>query len=202
MVNPTMAEMKREGLFEDAKEKYENTSKSWKKRWWAVVCEIWENFTEWQEKYDLNMDTMTIIKKTIKKIVSRTKKNCAKIIEKVPVVFAKGTKICYLFKFYDSNGELLFSKIGTTERTVGRRLNEEISQYSKKYDINKAVVESVFDCGTIHPEGAESAARAEFIMQNPTSFIKNDRFLGFDIKVEDFNNCVQNYLDKCNKIAA
>ena len=103
MKNPTMSEMRENGLFEDAKEKFENTSKSWKKRWWTVVCDIWDNFVQWQEKYDLDRVAMTIITKVVKKIIKRARKTRDDIIEKVPVVFAKGTKLCYLFKFYDDN---------------------------------------------------------------------------------------------------
>lgn len=116
------------------------------------------------------------------------------IVEKVPIIFANGTKLCYLFKFYDSNGELLFSKIGTTERRLLTRLREEMRSYSKKFDICGVVIESVIDCGDTPPEGAESDARGYFIKKNPASFTKNDRFMGYDIPVEEFNERVLAYI--------
>lgn len=129
-----------------------------------------------------------------KKFCSKVKKVIEGIVEKVPIIFGKGTKLCYLFKFYDSNSNLLFSKIGTTERTIMARIKEEIRSYQKRYDVLGVVIESVIDCGDIPPEGAESYARSEFIKRNPASYAKNDRFLGYDIPVEEFNSLVLGYL--------
>lgn len=193
MTNPTMAEIRENGLFEDAKEKYEKTSKSWKSRWWAVVCDVWENFSHWQEKYDLDRVAKTIIKK-VKKRVSRIRNYGAEVIEKIPIVFAKGTKLCYLFKFYDSNGELLFSKVGTTERTIQQRLKEEINYYQKRgIDVAQATIESVFDTGDIEPEGAQDYAKGHYIRKFKKNYIRNDRF-SCDIDVDDFNTLISNYL--------
>ncbi len=116
------------------------------------------------------------------------------IVEKVPVLFAKGTKLCYLFKFYDSNGDLVFSKVGTTERAIKTRLNEEIRKYSKKFDIYGVEIESVIDCGDIPPEGAECHIKGYFIKKYPNAYAKNDRFLGINISVDEFNEQVNAYL--------
>ena len=174
MKNSTMSEMRENGLFEDAKEKFENTSKSWKKRWWTVVCDIWDNFVQWQEKYDLDREAMAIIKKVAKKIVKRARKTCDDIIEKVPVVFAKGTKLCYLFKFYDDNNNIVYSKIGTTTQTIQTRLSRELRDYRANGDnIKYATIESVFDTSEYWPEGAESIARGIFIKKFNTPKPKN-----------------------------
>ena len=194
MANLTMAEIRENGLFEDAKEKYENTSKSWKSRWWAVVCDVWENFTHWQDKYDLDMDAMAIVKKVVKRVSKRAKKTYDDIIEKVPVVFAKGTKLCYLFKFYDDNDNLVYSKVGTTTQTIYTRLTRELHDYRAKGDnIKYATIESVFNTNEYYPEGAESIARAMFIKKFNKHFIKNDRFT-CDIDVNEFNAIVTQYL--------
>lgn len=193
MKNPTMSEMRENGLFEDAKEKFENTSKSWKKRWWAVVCDIWDNFVQWQEKYDLDRVAMTIIKKVAKKITKRVRKTRNDIIEKIPVVFAKGTKLCYLFKFYDSNGELVYTKVGTTERTIHERLSEELRDYRKTKDIKYATVESVFDTGELFPEGVQDYIKGMWMRKYNKYYVRNDRFT-CDIPTEDFNTLVTNYL--------
>ena len=197
MKSPTMSEMRENGLFEDAKEKFENTSKSWKKRWWAVVCDIWDNFVQWQEKYDLDRVAMAIIKKVIKKavkkITKRIKKTRDDIIEKVPVVFAKGTKLCYLFKFYDSNNDVVYTKVGTTERTINERLTEELRDYRKTKDIKYATVESVFDTGELFPEGVQDYIKGMWMRKYNKYYVRNDRF-ACDIPTEDFNTLVTDYL--------
>lgn len=197
MKSPTMSEMRENGLFEDAKEKFENTSKSWKKRWWAVVCDIWDNFVQWQEKYDLDRVAMAIIKKVVKKAVKKITKRARKtrddIIEKVPVVFAKGTKLCYLFKFYDSNDELVYTKVGTTERTINERLTEELRDYRKTKDIKYATIESVFDTGELFPEGVQDYIKGMWMRKYNKHYVRNDRF-ACDIPTEDFNALVTDYL--------
>lgn len=105
------------------------------------------------------------------------------------------TEKCYLFKFYGENNTLLFSKIGTTTRSIMARLKEEIKGYQRSHFlINKVEICSVIDCGNIPAEGAESILRATFIKEFPNSFRKNDRFFGVDIPTETFKNIVEGYL--------
>ena len=107
---------------------------------------------------------------------------------------AKAEK-CYLFKFYDNADNLLFSKIGTTTRAIKARLKEEIKAYRKGgFDIGKAEICEVIDCGELPAEGAESICRAEFIRQYKGTFKKNDRFMGVDIPTTDFCKIVYAYL--------
>lgn len=109
----------------------------------------------------------------------------------------KAKQKCYLFKFYDENSNIIFSKVGTTVRKIRCRLNEEIKGYRKTgADIYKAVICSVFDCGDLPAEGAESITRAEFIKQYPQAFRKNDRFEKIDISTDDFNKIVNSYLKR------
>ena len=179
--------MIKNNLFEEAYASYEKCrSNRWLGKWWETVCTIYDSCRTWRNKYLLNRDERTVIKR-VKEIIEG-------IIEKVPIIFGNGTKLCYLFKFYDSEGNLLFSKIGTTERAILQRLKEEIRKYKKSFDIYGVVIESVWDCGDIPPEGAESFVRAHFIKNNPTSYVKNDRFLKYDISVAEFNDCVKAYL--------
>ena len=171
--------------FEGAIERYEQTSLRWKSNWWNVIVTIYNKVPRYKRKYTLNFKEKTVVKLPKEKIdiFFGTKNN-----------FPKGTKICYLFKFYDTYGNIIFSKIGTTERTVDKRISEEIKSYSKNYDIASATIESMIDCGTLEPEGAESICRAEFIKKYEGKYLKNDRFLGVDISVEDFYKIVYNYL--------
>lgn len=117
------------------------------------------------------------------------------VTKKVKKVLRGGKQLVYLFKFYDSDGKLICSKVGTTTRLPEERLKEEIKYY-QKHGIPVADTEicSVIDCGAIPCEGAESATRAAFIHKFPDAFCKNDRFFGVDIPVRTFNQIVKNYL--------
>ena len=193
MAKNSMAYVKENGLFEEAKERYESTSKRWKNAWWEIICEIWENFTEWQSEYSLDKIAKIIIK-NIKKVVKKRKaRQRDDIIEKVPIIFARGTKLCYLFKFYDSNGEIVYTKVGTTERTIRERLSEELRQYRKNNDISYATVESVFDTGEMFPEGAQDYVKGTWMRKYNQFYKRNDRFT-CDISTDEFNKLVENYL--------
>ena len=191
MTTFSMDDCRTYGAFEEAKTRYENTSKRWKNAWWQVICDIWETFTEWQEKYFLDK-----VEKTIHAIITKKRRSRprADIIEKIPMIFAKGTKLCYLFKFYNFDGNLIYSKVGTTTDTIRNRLSRELHDYRKNGDpISYAVVESVINTNKYWPEGAESYARAMFIKKFNEHYIKNDRFT-CDIDVNEFNEMVKGYL--------
>ena len=189
----SMSDYRTTGDFEGAKERYESTSRRWKSAWWDVLCEIWDNFTKWQSKYSLDKVAMTIIEIVEKVVKKRKSRPRADIIEKVPITFAKGTKLCYLFKFYDSNGELVYTKVGTTERTIRERLSEELRQYRKNHDISHATVESVFDTGELFPEGVQDYIKGVWMRKYNKYYVRNDRFT-CDIPTDDFNNLVTDYL--------
>ena len=102
----------------------------------------------------------------------------------------------YLYKFYDENGSLICSKVGTTTRLPEERLKEEITYYRKhNIPVANAKICSVIDCGELPAEGAESITRALFIRKSPKAFCKNDRFFGVDIATRTFNKIVQDYLN-------
>jgi len=128
-------------------------------------------------------------------LLERAKRFFYHVTKKVKKVLRGGKQLVYLFKFYDSDGKLICSKVGTTTRLPEERLKEEIKYY-QKHGIPVADTEtcSVIDCGAIPCEGAESATRAAFIHKFPDAFCKNDRFFGVDIPVRTFNQIVKNYL--------
>ena len=197
MAKYSMEDCKENNLFEEAKERYETTSPRWKKSWWQVICDIWTRAGDWHEKYELDKIAKVIINKIkdavnqAKQVVTRTGIN---IIERVATAFEAGTKLCYLFKFYDSNGDLIFSKVGTTERTIRQRLTEEIKYYRKRgIDVNYATVESVFDTGDLEPEGAQDFAKGYYTKKYKGHYMRNDRFT-CDINVEGFNKLIADYL--------
>ena len=139
------------------------------------------------------------IKRYVKKFAGLLEKACKTfyhITQKVKKVLRGGKQLVYLYKFYDSNGELICSKVGTTTRLPEQRLKEEIKYYRKRgIPVDSADICSVIDCGAYPAEGAESVTRAAFIHRFPDAFKKNDRFFGVDIPTLTFNKIVKSYLD-------
>jgi hypothetical protein len=99
-----------------------------------------------------------------------------------------GQNTVYLIKFYTDNRETpVFSKIGTTERTVEKRLRDEIAYYRKRgFDIQSTDICKIVDCGTEKPERLESFLRAVFMGKYGEAWHKNDRFFGIDIPIDYF----------------
>lgn len=99
-----------------------------------------------------------------------------------------GQKTVYLIKFYTDNREIpVFSKIGTTERTVEKRLRDEIAYYRKRgFDIRSTDICKIVDCGTGKPERLESFLRSVFMGKYGEAWRKNDRFFGIDIPIDYF----------------
>ena len=171
--------------FEGAKKRFENTNKRWKNYWWECLTEIFKTSKKWIKKYILD---------PINQVISEAITTADEMVEIQYNNFKDDGNNCYLFKFYTYD-DTVISKIGTSTRSVLGRIIQEINAYRKNgFDIYKGVIESVIDCGTLPPEGAESRARAEFIKKYPNTYLKNDRFIGVDIPTEDFNNLITAYL--------
>lgn len=171
--------------FESALERYERTTQRWKEYWWECLTQIYERVKDLSKKYVLD---------PVKKIVSTLKDITDVIVYKTNFLDDSFSEKVYLFKFYDAADNLLFSKVGTTKRYIATRLKEEIRTYRKNFAVNKATIESVYNCGELPAEGAESFCRALFIKEYPNTFQKNDRFMGVDIPVSKFNEIVERYL--------
>lgn len=102
-------------------------------------------------------------------------------------------ELCYLFEFYDSNNNLVCSKVGTTTRTVRTRLREELKAYSKM-GVTSAKVNRIYDCGEYPAEGLESLIRSKYIKLYPKAFKKNDRFFDKYFDLAECDEMVKNYL--------
>lgn len=130
-----------------------------------------------------------------KDLIEKAKETFYHIAQKVKQTIRGGKQLVYLYKFYDEEGNLLFSKVGTTTRLPEQRLQEEINYYKKNgLKVANAEICSVIDCGEIPAEGAESYSRAYFIRRYPEAFCKNDRFFGLNISTRIFNRIVNDYL--------
>lgn len=134
--------------------------------------------------------------KKFQNLLETAKKVFYHITLKAKKVLRGGKQLVYLYKFYNSNNELICSKVGTTTRLPEQRLKEEIKYYTKHgIPVDHAEICSVIDCGAIPAEGAESITRGLFIHRYPDAFKKNDRFFGVDIPTRTFNTIVKDYLD-------
>ena len=141
---------------------------------------------------------ISTIKNYIRKyhyLLDEAKKMFYHVTQDIKILLMGGREICYLFKFYNANGVLIFSKVGTTTRLPEQRLNEELRYYKKKgLSVEYGEIISLIDCGLIPAEGAESVARGYFIKKHPSAFYKNDRFFDVDISKKEFDNVVLDYL--------
>lgn len=175
--------------FEGAVERFENTTPTWKSRWYEACEKIYNSCKKWTNDWVLNPIEKTI-KKIQKLVTKRTTKltNCILIAEDCPSLLDEVKQKCYLFEFLDENDNLICSKIGTTTRGVRQRLTEELrSKTYKNMGACKAIIHRVYDCKDLPAEGLESYFRAKYIKKYPNSFKKNDRFmnLNFDLKQAD-----------------
>ena len=163
---------------------------------------------------DINIKRMQVVylnflKKTYKEIakitdyaVSTVRSYCSKfcyLLEEAKnffnnITYYEGSNKCYLFKFFKDN-RIIFSKIGTTVRSVETRFNEVCKTYlNKGIDFDTAEIDAVVDCPLVPPEGVESYIRASFIKKYPHSYVKNDRFAKIDIPTSDFVKIANEYL--------
>jgi hypothetical protein len=177
--------------FEGAFERFTNATKNWKNHWFDVCAQIMENCKEWAKKYILDPVAKTI---EVKIKVPRTRKTYDIDTQNINLLDDAKEK-CYLFRFFDADGNRLCSKVGTTQRTVLKRLKEELS--SKTYigmGAVRAVIDRVYDCGEMPAEGLESRLRAEYIQKYPGAFKKNDRFIFADFDLEECDKIAKKYL--------
>lgn len=179
--------------FDGAFERFESTNARWKNYWFDVCLQISETCKEVLKKYIINPidKTIFIIDRTIDKITNK-KQRASKFDNKIIIdcdnLYDESAEKCYLFEFYNSENQLVCSKVGTTTRTVIQRLKEELkSDTYKNLDCQMAIIRRVYDCGKYPAEGLESYFRACYIKKFPESFKKNDRFMSelFDFKVAD-----------------
>lgn len=176
--------------FEGALERFRATSKRWKAYWFDVCAQIAENCAEWAKRYIIDPIAQTIEEK-IK--VARARRDFQIDTQGLDLLDDAKEK-CYLFRFFDADGNRICSKVGTTTRKVIQRLKEELSSDTyRKMGAVSAVIDRVYDCGDYPAEGLESQFRALYILKHPESFKKNDRFIFQDFDLEEADKIVSNY---------
>lgn len=109
-----------------------------------------------------------------------------------PDVLTDGEKF-YLIRAFDKCGKRIFSKVGTTARTVIQRMKEHLKYYAK-LGVVEIIVDQIWDCGSVPAEGLESWFRAIYIRKWPEKFNKNDRFFDVDFDLEEAQLWYEKYL--------
>lgn len=166
-------------------EKWVKANKQWKAHWFKTCVTIFENSKKWAKDYFIDPICKTITK--IKHSVSTDN-----IIWECPQVkYPKDTELFYLIKCVDKNGNVIFSKVGTTTRTVQQRMKEHLKAY-KDLGVVKIIVNKVYDCD-VEAEGFESWFRAIYIRKYKGSFKKNDRFFCVDFDLEEADKIFKAY---------
>lgn len=172
--------------FKEAFNKWKSASKRWKDHWFETCLTIFNKVPKLAKQYVVDTVNKTITK--VKQLVNKAycgEENIVWNCEQVK--YPKGTQLFYLVKGIDENNETIFSKVGTTTRTMNQRMSEELVEYHH-LGVKKMVVDRVYDCGEVVAECYESYFRAKYIMKyGSDKFKKNDRFFGveFDLSEAD-----------------
>lgn len=177
MATLTMDDYIRLNDFEGAYKRWQDTSRSWKSRWFNVLKTIYENCTDWAKKY----------------IIDPIKETICKVGEKP---LTKVNNLCYWIRLFDEHGILIKNKIGTTTRNIYTRLNEVLADSKEAYSYE---IIKVWNCRELPPEGLESELRSKLIKKySGKNFVKNDRFIINDEflepTIEEMENWANAYL--------
>lgn len=112
-----------------------------------------------------------------------------------PIKVRKGEKVqqLYLIRLLDKDGDLIYSKVGTTTRSTQSRMKEHLRYY---YDngVRSLQVTRLWDCGDMEADGLESQFRAHYIKAYPGTFKKNDRFINVEFDLEEADRIAASYL--------
>jgi hypothetical protein len=176
--------------FEGAYDRYLIATKNWKEYWFDVCKQIFEASKEWAKTYVIDPIAKTIQAKVK---VPRIKREYDINTNNLDLL-DKNDEKCYLFRFFDSQGNRICSKVGTTKREIIKRLKEELnSKTYKDMGAVSATIDRVYNCRKMPAEGLESYFRAEYIKRFPNSFRKNDRFMLVDFDLDEADKIVESY---------
>jgi hypothetical protein len=186
--------------FLSALDRLEHTSANRVGYWFECCLVIMENDPQWKAMYEPNPDyrefhPITAHGKTAQaNFQSAWYHNGKEILTNGRVdLLDSAEQKCYLFRFFDSNGNLVCSKVGTTTKPIMIRIKSELREYAK-LDVVTCVIDRVYDCGHLPAEGMESYFRAEYIRRHPTHFRKNDRFFSVAFDLEEADRICADYL--------
>ena len=166
--------------FEAAVNGYNNCdSGRWKGKWWDIVEEIWYSSTEWAKTYVFD---------PVIKFVRKFSDLCKKVYTRMAGNYV------YWIELINSKGEVVFSKIGETEKLFQRWKRILDENYCKQNDIVDYCYKAAWDCGKIHRKGLESYLRAMCIKEYGFEHhVPTDRF-DCELDEEKMQKWVEKYL--------
>lgn len=180
-------------------------NKRWKGHWAEALISLCETDDEIKAKYQISL-TDGIISIVVNEISILVKKKTGKKGSKYDEVVSyynnldfdllenlSRRKLCYIIKFLDDDGNLVCGKVGTTDRQLMKRIQEELRDY-KEIGATKCIVQRVYDCGDIPPEGLESFIRAIYIKKHPKNYKVNDRFMCVEFDLMEVDKLAKEYL--------
>lgn len=177
--------------FMSALENLERANARWANYWFECCLTIMENDPHWKAQFEPDEEYCQFHPITTNRLAPQMRQiwyhNGKEIfINGEFSLLDEAEQKCYLFRFFDSEGNLICSKVGTTIHPILIRIKAELREY-EKLDAKTCVIDRVYDCGQIPAEGMESYFRAEYIRKHPTAFRKNDRFfsVAFDLAEAD-----------------
>lgn len=158
------------------------------------MLDLWQEYPAVRAVWDYVETAFLIVERFVKKTIQKVQElfkltsNVIYSCEKV-----NGNQLAYLLRLLDKDGNLIWSKVGTTTRTIEERMREHL-RYYRKYDVTTIEVTRVWDCGDTDAEGLESFLRSKYIRKFPGTFQKNDRFYHVEFDVNQADKWVQLYL--------
>lgn len=183
MNKPTAEQYLKYNDFLGCLDRWENATKRWKEHWFSTCVAIYQKSKKWAKDFVIDLTNKVIARIPHSNIIEW---NCKQVF------YPQGTELFYLIRAVDKDNNLIFSKVGTTTRSITTRMLEHLKYY-KNLGVKRIIIDKVYDCGNIPAECFESYFRAVYIMQYPNTYHKNDRFFGvtFDITQADkiFKKC-------------
>ena len=183
--------------FLSALENLEHTTCRWKQHWYECCLQIMNNDPRWKAQYQPDKDGYSFHQVTVDNhgnLISVWYYNGKEIFTNGVINLLDSAKQkCYLFRFYNSLNEFVFSKVGTTTKTILSRIKAELGKEYAELDVCTCVIDRVYDCGDIPAEGMESLFRAEYIRKHPEHFRKNDRFFDVAFDLDEADRIFEKY---------
>ena len=187
-----------ENDFLAALENLHRTTSHWMSHWFQGCLQIMENDPNWKARFVPDYEYLDFSPVTADNIDFHQVwyHNGKEILVNGDIdLLDEVEQKCYLFRFFDSNNQLVCSKVGTTTKPILIRIKSELREYAK-LDVCTCVIDRIYDCGELPAEGMESYFRAEYIRKHPQAFKKNDRFVSVAFDLIEADHICRSYLSR------
>lgn len=172
------------------------TSSSGRRYNYDKMFALWSEYPAVRAMWDFCKDAFLMIKRFVKKVFdiafhpyieTRIRYSCPKI---------EGHELCYLIRLLDKNGNLIWSKVGTTCDMDGRMQGHLTNKSYRDAGVTYLEVKRIWDCGELDARGLESMIRAKCIKKfGKAAYIANDRFDNVEFDYDALDKIAQDYLE-------